>query len=296
MDKHTHTRARARAYQTEDARHGVSGRAEGGGGGSPTEPQGEGAGGGVDERNSEDKEDDDVRNGDDDEQDVQDDDRREDVSREESEEEAPQGPDRGRHASIRSGRQIRIFGDSGSFFNKSTASGLAPPSCGRTAQQHRSVVKWLEDRHEVELLHVLRRFNKEADALANAGMDRPAAVFRELFSREIICVCFVVGLLLAPFSLPSKTKLAGRTFCSMFWGSVAAWKRMCLTATAEIGKQSSLSSPHHRVPCAFPCFRVALSCCSWGCAARGWKFLLRKPERTTCAKQGCSSTSGATRD
>ena len=36
-------------------------------------------------------------------------------------------------------------------------------------------VKWLEDQgHEVELLHVLRRFNKEADALANAGMDRPA--------------------------------------------------------------------------------------------------------------------------
>ena len=26
----------------------------------------------------------------------------------------------------------------------------------------------------MELLHVLRRFNKEADVLANAGMDRPA--------------------------------------------------------------------------------------------------------------------------
>ena len=91
--------------------------------GSPTEPQDEGVDvdedvdGDDDEEDGDDEEqdeeeDEDAGNGDDDEQDVQDDDRREDVSREESEEETPQGPDRGRHASIRSGKKIRIFGDS----------------------------------------------------------------------------------------------------------------------------------------------------------------------------------------
>ena len=46
---------------------------------------------------------------------------------------------------------------------------------GRALDNDEGVVSLVESTgHEVELLHVLRRFNKEADALANAGMDRPA--------------------------------------------------------------------------------------------------------------------------
>ena len=114
-------------------------------------------------------------NGDDDEQDVQDDDRREDMSREESEEEAPQGPDRGRHASIRSGKKIRIFGDSRLVLQQVDGKWACAPQLWPYCAAAQVRVKWLEDQgHEMELLHVLRRFNKEADALANAGMDRPA--------------------------------------------------------------------------------------------------------------------------
>ena len=79
--------------------------------GSPTEPQDEGVDVDVDVDGDDGEEDGDDEE-EDDEQDGEDGDRRKDMSREESEEEAPQGPDRGRHASIRSGKKIRIFGDS----------------------------------------------------------------------------------------------------------------------------------------------------------------------------------------
>ena len=111
----------------------------------------------------------------DDEQDGEDGDRREEMSREESEEEAPQGPDRGRHASIRSGKKIRIFGDSRLVLQQVDGKWACAPQLWPYCAAAQVRVKWLEDQgHEVELLHVLRRFNKEADALANAGMDRPA--------------------------------------------------------------------------------------------------------------------------
>ena len=109
------------------------------------------------------------------EQDGEDGDRREEMSREESEEEAPQGPDRGRHASIRSGKKIRIFGDSRLVLQQVDGKWACAPQLWPYCAAAQIRVKWLEDQgHEMELLHVLRRFNKEADALANAGMDRPA--------------------------------------------------------------------------------------------------------------------------
>ena len=150
--------------------------------GSPTEPQDEGVDVDVDvdgddgEEDGDDEEEDDEE---DDEQDVEQDgedgDRREEMSREESEEEAPQGPDRGRHASIRSGKKIRIFGDSRLVLQQVDGKWACAPQLWPYCAAAQIRVKWLEDQgHEVELLHVLRRFNKEADALANAGMDRPA--------------------------------------------------------------------------------------------------------------------------
>ena len=154
--------------------------------GSPTEPQDEGVDvdedvdGDDDEEDGDDEEqdeeeDEDAGNGDDDEQDVQDGDRREEMSREESEEETPQGPDRGRHASIRSGKKIRIFGDSRLVLQQVDGKWACAPQLWPYCAAAQIRVKWLEDQgHEMELLHVLRRFNKEADALANAGMDRPA--------------------------------------------------------------------------------------------------------------------------
>ena len=109
------------------------------------------------------------------EQDGEDGDRREEMSREESEEETPQGPDRGRHASIRSGKKIRIFGDSRLVLQQVDGKWACAPQLWPYCAAAQIRVKWLEDQgHEMELLHVLRRFNKEADALANAGMDRPA--------------------------------------------------------------------------------------------------------------------------
>ena len=153
--------------------------------GSPTEPQDEGVvvdedvDGDDDEEDDDDEvqdeeEDEDAGNGDD-EQEEQDDDRREDMSREESEEETPQGPDRGRHASIRSGKKIRIFGDSRLVLQQVDGKWACAPQLWPYCAAAQIRVKWLEDQgHEMELLHVLRRFNKEADALANAGMDRPA--------------------------------------------------------------------------------------------------------------------------
>ena len=102
--------------------------------GSPTEPQDEGVDVDVDVDGDDEEEDDEQ----DDEQGGEDDDRREDMSREESEEETPQGPDRGRHASIRSGKKIRIFGDSRLVFQQVDGKWACAPSYGRTAQQHRS--------------------------------------------------------------------------------------------------------------------------------------------------------------
>ena len=133
--------------------------------GSPTEPQ--------DEADQE-EQDEDVDNDDDDNDNGEDDDG-EDASREETEEEAPQGPDRGRHASIRSGKKIRIFGDSRLVLQQVEGKWACAPQLWPYCAAAQVRVKWLEDQgHEVELLHVLRRFNKEADALANAGMDRPS--------------------------------------------------------------------------------------------------------------------------
>ena len=89
-----------------------------------------------DDEEQDEEEDEDAGNGDDGKEDgEQDDDRREDMSREESEEETPQGFDRGRHASIRSGKKIRIFGDSRLVLQQVDGKW---PSYGRTAQQHRS--------------------------------------------------------------------------------------------------------------------------------------------------------------
>ena len=146
--------------------------------GSPTEPQDEGVDVDVDvdgddgEEDGDDEEEDDEQ---DVEQDGEDGDRREEMSREESEEEAPQGPDRGRHASIRSGKKIRIFGDSQLVLQQVDGKWACAPQLWPYCAAAQIRVKWLEDQgHEMELLHVLRRFIKEADALANAGMDRPA--------------------------------------------------------------------------------------------------------------------------
>ena len=150
---------------------------------SPTEPQDEGVDVDVDvdgddgEEDGDDEEEDDEEE--DDEQDVEQDgedgDRREEMSREESEEEAPQGPDRGRHASIRSGKKIRIFGDSRLVLQQVDGKWACAPQLWPYCAAAQVRVKWLEDQgHEMELLHVLRRFNKEADALTNADMDRPA--------------------------------------------------------------------------------------------------------------------------